>query len=68
MVAFMATHSGLTRSQDFFPVDEDMSLPEDHFSKLYPRTIDKVYKRAVKQYYISADNFMFFVSLKDEGV
>lgn len=64
----MATHSGLTRWQDFSPVDKDISSPEDHFSKLYPRAIDEVwYKRAVEQYYVNPDSFVFSVPLEDEG-
>lgn len=63
----MATHSGLTRWQDF-PLDEDMPLPEDHFSKLYPRAIDEVwYKRAVEQYYVQPESFVFSVPIDDEG-
>ncbi|XP_032664937.1 voltage-dependent calcium channel subunit alpha-2/delta-3 isoform X3 [Odontomachus brunneus] len=65
-LAFMATHSGLTRWQDF-PLDEDMPLPEDHFSKLYPRAIDEVwYKRAVEQYYVHPESFVFSVPIDDE--
>ncbi|XP_025988589.1 voltage-dependent calcium channel subunit alpha-2/delta-3 isoform X3 [Solenopsis invicta] len=67
VLAFMATHSGLTRWQDFSS-EEDMSLPEDHFSNLYPRAIDEVwYKRAVEQYYVSPDSFVFSVPIDDEG-
>ncbi|KYM97596.1 Voltage-dependent calcium channel subunit alpha-2/delta-3 [Cyphomyrmex costatus] len=68
VLAFMATRTGLTRWQDFLPIDENMSLPENHFSKLYPRAIDEVwYKRAVEQYYVNADSFVFSVPLEDEG-
>ncbi|XP_066590099.1 voltage-dependent calcium channel subunit alpha-2/delta-3 isoform X2 [Prorops nasuta] len=66
-LAFMATHSGLTRWQDF-PLDEEVSTAEDHFSKLYPRAIDEVwYKRAVEQHYVHPESFVFSVPLDDEG-
>ncbi|XP_008550287.1 voltage-dependent calcium channel subunit alpha-2/delta-3 isoform X1 [Microplitis demolitor] len=68
-LAFMATHSGLTRWQDFPLDDLQESIPaEDHFSRLYPRAIDEIwYKRAVEQYYVQPDSFVFSVPLDDEG-
>ncbi|KAK0182558.1 hypothetical protein PV327_000684, partial [Microctonus hyperodae] len=68
-LAFMATHSGLTRWQDF-PLDENQETTpsEDHFSQLYPRAIDEIwYKRAVEQYYVLPDSFVFSVPLDEEG-
>ncbi|XP_015440255.1 PREDICTED: voltage-dependent calcium channel subunit alpha-2/delta-3 isoform X2 [Dufourea novaeangliae] len=66
-LAFMATHSGLTRWQDFL-MDEEGNIPEDHFSKMYPRAIDEVwYKRAVEQHYVQSESFVFSVPIDDEG-
>ncbi|XP_076165059.1 voltage-dependent calcium channel subunit straightjacket isoform X2 [Ptiloglossa arizonensis] len=66
-LAFMATHSGLTRWQDFL-LDEELTIPEDHFSKMYPRAIDEVwYKRAVEQHYIQSESFVFSVPIDKEG-
>lgn len=49
-------------------MDENASLPDDHFSKLYPRAIDEVwYKRAIEQYYVNPDSFVFSVPIDDEG-
>ncbi|XP_046416365.1 voltage-dependent calcium channel subunit alpha-2/delta-3 isoform X2 [Neodiprion fabricii] len=65
-LAFVATHSGLTRWQDF-PIEND-TQPEDHFGKLHPRAIDEVwYKRAVEQYYVQPDSFVFSVPIDDAG-
>lgn len=63
----MATHSGLTRWQDFL-LDEEGVIPDDHFSKMYPRAIDEVwYKRAVEQYYVQPESFVFSVPIDEEG-
>ena len=66
-LAFMATHSGLTRWQDFL-LDEEDTMPDDHFSKMYPRAIDEVwYKRAVEQHYVEPESFVFSVPIDEEG-
>ncbi|XP_012150257.1 voltage-dependent calcium channel subunit straightjacket isoform X2 [Megachile rotundata] len=66
-LAFMATHSGLTRWQDFL-LDEKSTIPDDHFSKIYSRAIDEVwYKRAVEQYYVEPESFVFSVPIDEEG-
>lgn len=63
-VAFLATHSGLTRWQDF-PQNterdgEGRSVP--HFHQLYNRAIDEVwYKRAVEQHYVDPRSFVYSV-------
>lgn len=62
----MATHSGLTRWQEF-PIEND-TQPEDHFGKLHPRATDEVwYRRAVDQHYIQPDSFVFSVPIDDAG-
>ncbi|XP_076666830.1 voltage-dependent calcium channel subunit straightjacket isoform X3 [Andrena cerasifolii] len=66
-LAFMATRSGLTRWQDFLQ-DEEGSIPDDHFSKIYRSAIDEVwYKRAVEQHYIQPESFVFSVPIDEEG-
>ncbi|XP_015188370.1 PREDICTED: voltage-dependent calcium channel subunit alpha-2/delta-3 isoform X3 [Polistes dominula] len=66
-LAFMATHNGLTRWQDFL-LDEEDPIPDDHFSKMYSRAIDEVwYKRAVEQHYVQPESFVFSVPIDDEG-
>ncbi|XP_043672455.1 voltage-dependent calcium channel subunit alpha-2/delta-3 isoform X1 [Vespula pensylvanica] len=66
-LAFMATHSGLTRWQDFL-LDEEDPIPDDHFSNMYPKAIDEVwYKRAVEQHYVQPESFVFSVPIDDEG-
>lgn len=64
-VAFLATHSGLTRWQDFPQnIDRDgddvRSVP--HFHQLYNRAIDEIwYKRAVEQHYVDPRSFVYSV-------
>ncbi|CAK9822577.1 Voltage-dependent calcium channel subunit alpha-2/delta-3 [Anthophora retusa] len=66
-LAFMATHSGLTRWQDFL-VDDEGTASDDHFSKMYSRAIDEVwYKRAVEQHYVQPESFVFSVPIDEEG-
>ncbi|XP_076283343.1 voltage-dependent calcium channel subunit straightjacket isoform X9 [Lasioglossum baleicum] len=66
-LAFMATHSGLTRWQDFLS-DEEGNIPDDHFGKMYSKAIDEVwYKRAVEQNYVQPESFVFSVPIDEEG-
>ena len=62
----MATRSGLTRWQNF--INEEDELPPDHFSKIYTRAVEEIwYKRAVDQYYIQPDSFVFSIPIDDDG-
>ncbi|XP_067204326.1 voltage-dependent calcium channel subunit alpha-2/delta-3 isoform X2 [Linepithema humile] len=66
-LAFMATHSGLTRWQNY-PMDEDVPLPGDQFNKQHSRAIDEVwYRRAVEQHYVLPESFVFSVPIDEEG-
>ncbi|XP_066251925.1 voltage-dependent calcium channel subunit alpha-2/delta-3 isoform X2 [Euwallacea similis] len=54
IVAFMATHSGLTRWQNF-PQNIDNSIHERHFHRVHNKAIDEVwYKRAVEHSYVDS--------------
>lgn len=45
-----------------------MPLPGDQFSRQHSRAIDEVwYKRAVEQYYVLPESFVFSVPIDDEG-
>lgn len=49
-------------------INEEETIPDDHFSKMYPRAIDEVwYKRAVEQHYVNSDSFVFSVPIDEEG-
>ncbi|CAH2102256.1 unnamed protein product [Euphydryas editha] len=64
IVAFLATHSGLTRWQTHPPRDHD-DKPE--FGKQWPRAIDEVwYRRAVEQHYVDPLSFVYSVDLSTE--
>lgn len=44
-----------------------MPLPDKHFSELYPKAIDEVwYKRAVEQYYVQPESFVFSVPIEED--
>ncbi|XP_060533822.1 voltage-dependent calcium channel subunit alpha-2/delta-3 [Cylas formicarius] len=61
VVAFMATHSGLTRWQNF-PQNIDNNVHEKHFHRIHNKAIDEVwYKRAVEHHYIDPSNFVYSV-------
>ncbi|XP_051159671.1 voltage-dependent calcium channel subunit alpha-2/delta-3 isoform X5 [Leptopilina boulardi] len=62
-VSFMATHSGLTRWQEFH-LDDDIKEKEENFGSKYPRAIDEIwYKRAVEQHYVYPESFVFSVPI-----
>ncbi|GLV36977.1 straightjacket [Carabus blaptoides fortunei] len=63
-IAFIATHSGLTRWQDFpqniLPLEANKTRL--HFSELHNRAIDEVwYRRAVEQHYTDEGSFVYSV-------
>ncbi|XP_018575433.1 voltage-dependent calcium channel subunit alpha-2/delta-3 [Anoplophora glabripennis] len=61
VVAFMATHSGLTRWQNF---PQNIENPEDepNFRILHNKAIDEIwYKRAVEHHYVDPSNFVYSV-------
>ncbi|XP_048521974.1 voltage-dependent calcium channel subunit alpha-2/delta-3-like isoform X2 [Dendroctonus ponderosae] len=61
VVAFMATHSGLTRWQTF-PQNIDNTIYERHFHHVHNRAIDEVwYKRAVEHSYVDAGAYVYSV-------
>ncbi|VEN45103.1 unnamed protein product [Callosobruchus maculatus] len=61
VVAFMATHSGLTRWQDF-PQNINTSEHEPNFQLLHNKAIDEIwYRRAVEHHYVDSSNFVYAV-------
>ncbi|XP_075975130.1 voltage-dependent calcium channel subunit straightjacket isoform X4 [Anticarsia gemmatalis] len=65
IVAFLSTHSGLTRWQTHPPKEQDNEKPE--FGKQWPRAIDEVwYRRAVEQHYVDALSYVYSVELSTD--
>lgn len=65
IIAFLATHSGLTRWQTHPPKEHDINKPE--FGKQWPRGIDEVwYRRAVEQHYVDPLSYVYSVNLNTE--
>ncbi|XP_037905987.1 voltage-dependent calcium channel subunit alpha-2/delta-3 isoform X5 [Hermetia illucens] len=61
-VTFLATHSGLTRWQEFYTNKADEMRPEHEFSDNNRRSIDEVwYKRAVEQHFTEPQSFVYSV-------
>ncbi|KAG5878484.1 hypothetical protein JTB14_003170 [Gonioctena quinquepunctata] len=61
VVAFMATHSGFTRWQNF---PQNIESPEHNpnFGMLHNKAIDEIwYKRAVEHHYVDPNNFIYSV-------
>ncbi|XP_063823520.1 voltage-dependent calcium channel subunit alpha-2/delta-3 isoform X3 [Ostrinia nubilalis] len=64
IVAFLSTHSGLTRWQTHPAKDQD-DKPE--FGKQFPRSIDEVwYRRAVEQHYIDPLSYVYSVVMNTD--
>ncbi|XP_061709139.1 voltage-dependent calcium channel subunit alpha-2/delta-3 isoform X2 [Cydia pomonella] len=70
IVAFMATHSGLTRWQTHPPREhENSSDSRFEFGKQWPRAIDEVwYRRAVEQHYVDPLSYVYSVEMNTEKV
>ncbi|XP_059050902.1 voltage-dependent calcium channel subunit alpha-2/delta-3 isoform X1 [Achroia grisella] len=65
IVAFLSTHSGLTRWQMHPPKEHDNEKPE--FGKQWPKSIDEVwYRRAVEQHYVDPLSYVYSVELNTE--
>ncbi|XP_053612990.1 voltage-dependent calcium channel subunit alpha-2/delta-3 isoform X3 [Plodia interpunctella] len=63
IVAFLSTHSGLTRWQTH-PPKEHGDNDKQEFGKQFPRAIDEVwYRRAVDQHYIDPLSYVYSVEL-----
>ncbi|CAH1102236.1 unnamed protein product [Psylliodes chrysocephalus] len=61
VVAFMATHSGLTRWQNF-PQNIETPETEPNFNVLHNKAIDEVwYRRAVDHHYVDPGDFIYAV-------
>ncbi|KAJ8969624.1 hypothetical protein NQ317_002430 [Molorchus minor] len=61
VVAFLATHSGLTRWQNF-PQNIDALEHEPNIRILHNKAIDEIwYRRAVEQHYVDPSNFVYSV-------
>ncbi|XP_072393031.1 voltage-dependent calcium channel subunit alpha-2/delta-3 isoform X1 [Diabrotica undecimpunctata] len=61
VVAFMATHSGLTRWQNF-PQNIESPEQEPNFHILHNKAIDEVwYRRAVEHHYVDPQDFIYSV-------
>ncbi|XP_021942456.1 voltage-dependent calcium channel subunit alpha-2/delta-3 isoform X2 [Zootermopsis nevadensis] len=62
-IAFVATHSGLTRWQEF-PGEENRGQPR--FGDVHNRALDEIwYKRAVEQHYVDEESFVYSVPFDD---
>ncbi|KAJ2948102.1 hypothetical protein O0L34_g9898 [Tuta absoluta] len=67
IVAFLATHSGLTRWQTHPPREQESDKPE--FGKQYPRAIDEVwYRRAVEQHYVDPLSYVYSVDIRTDNI
>ncbi|CAH0695393.1 unnamed protein product [Spodoptera exigua] len=65
IVAFLSTHSGLTRWQTHPPKEHDNDKPE--FGKQWPRAIEEVwYRRAVEQHYVDPLSYVYSVDLSTD--
>ncbi|XP_034237810.1 voltage-dependent calcium channel subunit alpha-2/delta-3 isoform X4 [Thrips palmi] len=66
-IAFMATHSGLTRWIDFHANEANVH-DDQHFSEIHNRAIDELwYQRAVEQFEESNSSFVYSVPHQESG-
>lgn len=61
-IVFMATHSGLTRWQEFYSNSVEETRTEQDFSENNKRAIDELwYKRAVEHHFVEQSSFVYAV-------